>query len=109
MKRSDLECLSIEELWNIREQAIAVLADRLSEQERMLDHRLSQLAHPDQRGRPDRRRHRSNLSPKFRNPDQPSQTWAGRGKKPRWLVAQLSLGKQVEEFLIIEHAVKRTA
>ncbi|WP_430642597.1 H-NS histone family protein [Bradyrhizobium paxllaeri] len=29
---------------------------------------------------------------KYQNPDQPSETWTGRGKEPRWLVAQLKLG-----------------
>jgi DNA-binding protein H-NS len=25
--------------------------------------------------------------PKFRNPKEPSETWSGRGKQPRWLAA----------------------
>ena len=40
------------------------------------------------------------VSPKYRNPDQPSETWSGRGKQPRWLVAQLRLGKRIEDFSI---------
>ena len=38
------------------------------------------------------------VSPKYRNPDQPSETWAGRGKRPRWLVKQLKSGRRVEDF-----------
>ena len=48
------------------------------------------------------RRHRGVITvfPKFRNPEQPSETWAGRGKKPRWLTAQLRSGKQLDDFRI---------
>jgi DNA-binding protein H-NS len=34
---------------------------------------------------------------KYRNPDNPEQTWAGRGRKPAWLVELLSQGKTLEE------------
>jgi DNA-binding protein H-NS len=32
--------------------------------------------------------------------DRQGNTWAGRGAKPRWLVAALKKGKKVEDFLI---------
>jgi len=38
--------------------------------------------------------------PKFRNPVQPSETWAGRGKQPRWLAAALKKAKRLEDFKI---------
>jgi DNA-binding protein H-NS len=38
--------------------------------------------------------------PKYRNPERPSETWAGRGKKPRWLAAQLKSGKRIDDFRI---------
>jgi DNA-binding protein H-NS len=34
------------------------------------------------------------------NPKQPSETWAGRGKLPRWLNARLRSGKQLDDFRI---------
>ena len=40
-------------------------------------------------------------APKFRNPDDPSQTWAGRGLRPRWLTAQVKAGKKIEDFRIV--------
>ncbi|MET3928995.1 H-NS histone family protein [Lysobacter soli] len=40
------------------------------------------------------------VAPKYRNPANPSETWAGRGKQPRWLAAQTSAGKKLEDFLI---------
>jgi DNA-binding protein H-NS len=38
--------------------------------------------------------------PKFQNPADPNETWAGRGKQPRWLVAQLKAGRKTSDFLI---------
>jgi H-NS histone family len=38
--------------------------------------------------------------PKYRNPDQPAETWTGRGKQPRWLTAKLSSGKKLEHSRI---------
>jgi DNA-binding protein H-NS len=40
------------------------------------------------------------VAPKYRNPADPSQTWAGRGQPPRWLAAELKSGKKLEDFLI---------
>jgi DNA-binding protein H-NS len=40
------------------------------------------------------------VAPKYRNPENPSETWAGRGLKPRWLSAALKSGKTQEDFLI---------
>jgi len=37
---------------------------------------------------------------KYRNPDDPSQTWTGRGRKPNWLVARLKKGQKMESFAI---------
>ena len=40
------------------------------------------------------------VAPKYRNPANPSETWAGRGKQPRWLAAQTAAGRKLEDFLI---------
>jgi DNA-binding protein H-NS len=37
---------------------------------------------------------------KYANPDNPSETWTGRGRKPNWLVAKLGKGAKLEEFQI---------
>ena len=39
---------------------------------------------------------------KFRNTENPTETWAGRGKRPKWLKAQLAAGRQLDEFRIKE-------
>lgn len=40
------------------------------------------------------------VAPKYRNPANPSETWAGRGKQPRWLSAYTNVGRKLEDFLI---------
>jgi DNA-binding protein H-NS len=40
------------------------------------------------------------VAPKYRDPANPSQTWAGRGQAPRWLVAYENQGRKRDDFLI---------
>lgn len=40
------------------------------------------------------------VAPKYRNPLNSKETWAGRGKQPRWLAAEIAKGRKLEEFLI---------
>lgn len=37
---------------------------------------------------------------KYADPANPDNTWSGRGRKPKWLVAQIESGKTVEDFAI---------
>ena len=36
----------------------------------------------------------------YANPDDPTQTWAGLGKRPPWLTERLEAGAQLEDFQI---------
>jgi DNA-binding protein H-NS len=38
--------------------------------------------------------------PKFQNPENPRQTWTGRGKRPSWIKAALEQGKSLDELRI---------
>jgi len=40
------------------------------------------------------------VAPKYRNPANPAETWAARGKQPRWLAAEIAKGKKLEDFAI---------
>jgi DNA-binding protein H-NS len=40
------------------------------------------------------------LPPKYRNPKNRAETWAGRGNRPRWLVKALKAGKRFEAFAV---------
>lgn len=43
---------------------------------------------------------RAKVAPKYANPADPSQTWTGRGRKPRWVVAALDAGKTLDDLAI---------
>ncbi len=38
------------------------------------------------------------VSVKYRNPMNSSETWAGRGRKPKWLITSLATGKKLSDF-----------
>ena len=99
MKRSTLEILSTEELWALHDRVTA----KINAEKKVLEDRLAKLngrVRVAQIGETPKRRSYPTVFPKFRNPEQPSETWAGRGKKPRWLTAQLKAGKQIDDFRI---------
>ena len=43
---------------------------------------------------------RAIVAPKYRDPQNPENTWTGRGKPPRWLASAIAAGKSKESFLI---------
>ena len=43
---------------------------------------------------------RKSVEPRYRSKANPEDTWTGRGKQPRWLVAELEKGAKLESFLI---------
>ena len=45
---------------------------------------------------------RSRVAPKYRNPDNPEETWSGRGMKAGWLQEKLDAGARLEDFLVGE-------
>jgi DNA-binding protein H-NS len=97
MKRSDFASMSSDELWMLHEEIAAELAAKIRAEKKAIENRLSLLV---QNVRKPERRPYPIVLPKFRNPAEPSQTWAGRGKQPRWLTAQLRSGKRIDDFRI---------
>jgi DNA-binding protein H-NS len=104
MKPHDLESMSVEDLWSLHEFVASVLTRKISAEKTRLDERLRQLdlgGEPEQVKKISRaRRPYPQVFPKYRNPAKPSETWAGRGKQPRWLTAQLRSGKRLDDFRI---------
>lgn len=44
------------------------------------------------------------VAPKYRNPDNPNETWTGRGRQPRWMTAFTDAGRNRDDFLIAPDA-----
>jgi DNA-binding protein H-NS len=108
----NFKSMSIENLVKLKDQVESALSSKVAETRRMLQSNLSKLSGfgaASMRGRGGAAR--GKVAPKYRNPDNPSETWAGRGLKPRWLAAALKAGKKIEHFSIAEigkKAAKKT-
>jgi DNA-binding protein H-NS len=105
MRPYDLESMSTDELWTLREKIAAALSEKLAAEKTYLETRLRQLRQGvesvgNNKNVGHARRPYPRVFPKFKNPAQPSETWAGRGKQPRWLTAQLRSGKKLDDFRI---------
>jgi DNA-binding protein H-NS len=103
MKNADLKSLSVDELWDLHEQVVVELDRKIAAEKATLEKRLrllGKVAGPVKvRPEPVKRPYPKVL-PKYRNPKNRGETWAGRGKQPRWLVAELRAGKKLDDFLI---------
>jgi DNA-binding protein H-NS len=99
----NLKSMSIDKLSNLKEQVVAALNAKVIEERRTVQDQLSKLdrlAAGGSRGKGGRGGTRGAVAPKYRNPDNPAETWAGRGLRPRWLAAALKAGKKLEDFSI---------
>jgi DNA-binding protein H-NS len=96
IKKQNLAVMTADELWALHEEICAVLSTKLDAEKHRLERRLAQLSgHHDKQRRPYPR-----VLPKYQNPERPFETWSGRGKQPRWVGAQLRLGKKVDDLLV---------
>ena len=103
MKLVALEGMATDELWNLHAEIRQALDVKLIAEINALEDRLKRLEGKpsfESRIATSERRQYPPVFPKFRNPDAPSETWAGRGKQPRWLTAQLRSGKKINDFRI---------
>jgi DNA-binding protein H-NS len=98
--KNDFRAWTADELYLLHLEVTAVLREKLVAKKKALDKRLQQLHPLDDHGVTQARRPYPTVKAKFRNPDQPSETWSGRGKRPRWLDAQLRSGKPIDDFRI---------
>jgi DNA-binding protein H-NS len=101
MKANQLKEKTVDELWALHEQVVHLLSSRIRDEKAVLERRLKELgiciAAPTKKRT---KRAYPPVHPKYRNPAEPSETWAGRGKKPRWVVAALKKGKHLEDLRI---------
>jgi DNA-binding protein H-NS len=106
MHKLNLEQMPLEELWGLHERIAELLSEKIVAEKRELERRLAQLAEREIPGssptRGDRvpRRAYPKVLPKYFNPKSSSETWSGRGKRPRWLTAALQNGHELREFEI---------
>lgn len=96
----NLKGMAVDALLSLRAQIDSHLADRKRELQKDIA-RLEGVAGSSgangrrRRGGP---RKGFKVAPKYRGPG--GETWAGRGARPRWLVAALKQGRKIEDFAI---------
>jgi DNA-binding protein H-NS len=114
MKAINLNKLSVDELLTLRDRVVATLAGRVKREREELESRLKRLqgvgmgGDRPRRGRPPGSKNSGRrkslkgrkVAPKYRNPANRSETWAGRGLRPRWLRAAIKAGKKLDDFRI---------
>lgn len=95
-----LENMSAAKLKNLRAEVDAMIATKLMERRQHLEAELSKLAQIVGEG-PGRNTKGAgqSVAVKYRNPENVSQIWSGRGRRPLWLDAQIKAGKELELFL----------
>src|SRR5215831_12096900 len=105
MARVDLSGMSVEALMDLRKRVEQTLHKRRAEIEKQLERVGRAIAvvggRGGQRGSALKGR---KVPPKYRGPS--GETWAGRGARPRWLVAAIKGGKKLDDFLIDKSARK---
>jgi DNA-binding protein H-NS len=106
MGKFDLDAMDFDELWLLHEELTKTLAEKITAEKLELEKRLASLNRTEAGGiaapsDPPRRKY-PKVMPKYFNPSAPTETWSGRGKQPRWLVAALQSGHKLEEFRIVD-------
>src|SRR5215472_3919689 len=107
MARVNLSGMSVEALMDLRKRVDQMLFERRAEIEKQLERMGRTIAVVGDarvvggggsalKGR--------KVPPKYRSPS--GETWAGRGARPRWLVAAIKGGKKLDDFLIGKSARK---
>ena len=104
MAKINLSGMTVEALMDLRERVDGLLSERRAELERQLEgmgvvgsRRIVRGGGSALKGR--------KVPPKYRSHS--GETWAGRGAKPRWLVAAIKRGRKLDDFLIDKSARKR--
>jgi DNA-binding protein H-NS len=102
MKHSKLEAMPLDDLWKLHETVMTILSSKIETQKHELERQLDELGRRFSGSRDDvpQRRPYPKVMPKFQNPTQPSQTWSGRGRPPRWVRELIEAGKTIEDFRI---------
>ena len=108
MARMNVEKMTLKELLELQDTVAESIARKQVEERATLKARIAALAAESgftvedllgaKRGR--KAGNGASVEAKYRNPENAAETWAGRGRQPRWLVAQLANGAKIEKFLI---------
>jgi DNA-binding protein H-NS len=101
MPKINLSGMSVEALMDLRKRVDEALNERRAELENQLE-RMAVIRRVVRGGGSALKGRK--VPPRYRGPS--GETWAGRGARPRWLVAAIKGGKKLDDFLIDKLARK---
>jgi DNA-binding protein H-NS len=103
MEREQLKSMSIEQLLDLYSKVQSMLADKLPAEKAKIEERLRRIKSVGGVVNTERvRRPYPPVLPKYKNPNNPTEIWSGRGRQPLWVREQLEAGKKLDQFLIAE-------
>lgn len=106
IEKNDLKEFTVEEVEALLETCEAELKEREQKRIQDVERQINELAKSVQMSPEElvMHMHRSksgqNKRIVFQNPDNPQETWAGRGKKPKWIVREEANGRDIEDFRV---------
>jgi DNA-binding protein H-NS len=103
MASVNVDKMSLKELFDLEAKVQKAIAGARERERAEVKHAMAQLA--EKRGFSMSElfggRGRGKVSAaKYANPDNRSETWTGRGRKPNWLVAKLKKGANIADFAL---------
>jgi DNA-binding protein H-NS len=105
----DISNLSVEELRKLTAEAQALIESKKDQEIEDAYNQIQQIADSvgmsleqfiEYGAQKRKKTTRKSVEPRYRNKNNGAETWTGRGKQPRWLVAELEKGAKLEDFLI---------
>jgi DNA-binding protein H-NS len=105
-RTNGLEKMSYAELADLRTRVDQAMADKQSTERAALRQKMADLAKDhglslDEVLGKGRRKGKGSVAVKYRDPKSPENTWTGRGRMPRWMVAATKGNKaKRDDFLI---------
>jgi DNA-binding protein H-NS len=107
MPKLNLSGMNVEALMDLRKRIDAMLLKHRAVIEKQLDwmDRASAVVSGTRVARGGSILKGRKVKPKYRGPS--GETWAGRGARPRWLVAAIRGGRKLDDFLIDKGRRKR--
>lgn len=105
----DISNLSVEELTRLTEEAAVLIESKKDQAIEDAYNQIIQIAETagmtleqfiEYGSHKRKKTTRKVVEPRYRNKNNSADTWTGRGKKPRWLVAELDKGAKLEDFII---------
>ena len=103
MAKANLSGMSVEALMDLRVRVDEMLLAEIEKQLKRMD-RAFAVVGGRKIGQGGSVLKGTKVPPKYRS--RSGETWAGRGAKPRWLVAAIKGGKKLDDFLIDKSARK---